>query len=180
MNDDQIGEHIRQTPPSCIKGFRLVSAELPEHFDDNFKTVYRLSCQCGTDRGTILGYPLSEYNSQYDGSDFITPLSFECGACSTVSQIVDTDIHGYHAEVGKIEGGIGSAKLRGKGNPVPFVCPKCSGTVFSVIVGFVYWDFDIIQDEPELPVQEFFNVFLIYGVCTNCGKASPVVDLGKL
>jgi hypothetical protein len=180
LDEDQIAKHIRDNPPACVAGFRLSPAELPEPFDDNFQTVYGLSCKCGMDHGSILGYPLTEYNSKYDGSDFISPLSFKCGKCATVTQILDTDIHGYHAEVGKLQGGIGSAKLRGDGEPVAFVCPGCSAILFSLIVGFVYWDFDIILDEPELPAQEFFNVFLIYGVCKGCGKASSVADLGKL
>jgi hypothetical protein len=180
LNEDEIAELIRKNPPSCIAGFKLSATELPEPFDDNFKTVYRLSCKCGNMNGAILGYSLKDYSPKYDGPDFITPLSLKCGKCGTATQIIDTDIHGYHAEIAKIEGGVGSAKLRGKGEPSKFLCPNCAGEVFSVIVGFVYWDFDLMLDEPESPGQEFFNVFLIYGVCNKCGKASPVANLGKL
>jgi hypothetical protein len=179
-DEDQIAEQIRNNPPSCVAGFRLTPCELPEHFDDNFKTVYRLACKCRNDKGTILGYPLKDYNPDYDCPDFITPLSFQCGVCASATQILDTDIHGYHAEVGKLEGGIGSVKIRGKGKPSHFACSACASTVFQVVVGFVYWDFDLMLDEPDLPGQEFFNVFLIYGLCTKCGRASSVANLGKL
>jgi hypothetical protein len=128
----------------------------------------------------ILGYPLKQYNPEYGGPDFITPLSFKCSACATITQIIDTNIHGYHAEVAKIEGGTGSATLRGNGEPSQFACPMCGENIFFVTVGFVYWDFDIMFDEPDSPGQEFFNVFLIYGQCKKCDKVSSAADLGKL
>ena len=180
MEPDEIIDQIRQISPGCISGFRLSPAELPEPIKSYFSTVYRLSCFCGSDKGAILGYPLKDYNPTYGGSDFITPLSFRCAECSTHTGIIDTQIHGYHAEVGKIEGGVGSSKIRGVGEPVPFICPGCCATVFSAVVGFVYWDFDIALDDSELPAQEFFNEFHIYGVCEGCGKASAVTQLGKL
>jgi hypothetical protein len=85
-----------------------------------------------------------------------------------------------HAEIAKLEGGIGSAKMRGQGEPLAFACAECAATEVSVIVGFVYWDFDLMLDEPELSGQEFFNEFLIYGRCASCGKSSSVANLGKL
>src|SRR5258708_6406846 len=121
LDRGQIIEHIRKNPPACVAGFRLSSTELPEPFDDNFKTVYRLACHCGCDQGAVLGYQLRDYKPTHVGPDLITPLSFKCRTCATVTQIIDTDIHGYHAEVGKLDGGIGSAKYRGSGIPVQFV-----------------------------------------------------------
>lgn len=180
LDDDGVAEHIRNTPPSCIAGFRLAPAELPERFDDCFKVVYGLLCLCGNDQGAILGFPLSDLSRGYDGPDFVTPLFFKCGACGGVMRIIDSDIHGYHAEVGKLDGGVGSTKIRGKGDPRSFHCPDCSQTAFSVIVGFVYWNFDVMLDDPHLPGQEFFNVFLIYGKCRNCGRSASVASLGKL
>ena len=175
----RIAQHIRENPPSCVTGFRLRSGRLPERLDD-FHTAYNLSCPCGHGQGSVRGYPLIDYNQYYVGPDFITPLSFRCEACGAVTQIIDTDAHGYHAEVARLEGGSGSAKLRGDGEPVPFACPGCSAVLFTVTVCFVYWDFDIMLDEPGLPGEEFFNLFLIYVSCQNCGTVSSVVDLGKL
>lgn len=178
--EDQIKEHINQHPPSCISAFRLSPAEPPEKIDVYFKSAYQLACNCGNNEGTILGYPLNQYNSEYHGPDFITPLSFSCSACSAISQILDTGIHGYHAEVARLEGSRGSCHMRGTGEPSRFLCPQCSESIFSVIVGFVFWHFDIIYDEPDLPAQQFFNEFLIYQRCKNCRKVSSAVHLGKL
>jgi hypothetical protein len=130
-----------------------------------------------------LGYPLRHYNPQYHGQEcFLSPLGFECIGCGKITEIIDTAIHGYHSEVAKLEGGTGSAKLRGKGARLAFACPKCTSNVLEVTVEFVYWDaaFDLFVDEPELPCQEFFNVFLSYGRCAACGKSFELTDFGKL
>ena len=183
MDEDQIADHIRSTPPACVNGFLLITAQLPEPWDDSFTTVYRLACKCGNGSATILGHLLRDYNSDCDENDddLITPLGFQCSQCNTVTEIIDTDIHGYHAEVAKIEGGIGSAKYRGDGPRTAYKCPACSKTTFNdVTVVFVYWDFEIMVDEPELPGQEFFNEFLFYVSCKDCGHGSRPIDLGKL
>jgi hypothetical protein len=178
---EHIAGRLRTTPPSCVREFRLTPAELP--VDDNFKSVWQLACGCGNDRGRVLGYPLREYNSDYDGAEsFLSPLGFECSDCRKVTEIIDTDVHGYHSEVAKIEGGIGSAKMRGEGPRQPFPCSTCGAQLFVVVVGFVYWGaaFDLFLDEPELPAQEFFNAFLSYGRCAACGEVSELTDFGKL
>jgi hypothetical protein len=180
IDDEQIIEHIRANPPSCLKEFNLLPGELPESWDDKFKTIYQLECQCGNKTGKILGYPLRDYNPDYKGDEFITPIAFQCDQCTTVTEIIDTAVHGYHSEIAKIEGGIGATKFRGSGLRSAFACPECSEIAFQTTVGFIYWNFDLIYDEPELPAQEFFNVFLMYGHCQNCGKTSQVTDLGKL
>jgi hypothetical protein len=161
----------------------LTPAELPVAWDDNCKSVWQLACGCGNDRGRVLGYALREYNSDYEGAEcFLSPLGFECSDCGKVTEVIDTDAHGYHSEVAKIEGGIGSVKMRGEGPRQPFPCPACDRQVFVVIVGFVYWGvaLDLFLDEPELPAQEFFNVFLSYGRCVACGEVSSLTDFGKL
>ncbi len=143
----------------------------------------RLACTCGEQRGRVLGYPLRDYNPNYDGPEcFISPLSFECTDCRKVTEIFDTDIHGYHSEVAKIEGGIGSVKGRGEGPRQPFSCSACGEQVFVVTVGFVYWPaaFDLLFNEPGWPILEFFNVFLCHGRCVACGEVSAVTDFGKL
>jgi hypothetical protein len=179
LDDAQIAEKIRANPPSCVAGFNLLT-ELPVAWDDSFKLVFSLECKCGSHIGKVLGYPLSDYNFSYDGDEFVTPIAFHCGQCNTVTEILDTAIHGYHAELAKVEGGVGSAKIRGNGVRSEYVCPNCENKTFKVTVSFIYWDFDIMYDEPDWAGQEFFNVFLIYGHCQNCDHVSPIADLGKL
>jgi hypothetical protein len=179
LDDDQIAEKIRAHPPSCVAGLDLSTTELPVPWNEAFKTVYQAGCKCGGKTGMILGYPLSDYNPSFDGNLFVTPIAFQCAQCCSVSEVIDTAVHGYHAEVGKLEGGVGSATIRGSGPRSVFKCPNCNKTGFQITVGFVYWDFDIMYDEPDLSRQNFFNVFLMYGHCQNCHHISPVTDLGK-
>lgn len=167
MDETQIVEHIRNTPPTCVNGFRLTAAQLPELWDDNFTTVYRLACTCGNSSATILGHRLRDYNSNCSENDdaLITPLGFQCTQCNIVTEIIDTDIHGYHAEIAKIEGGSGSAKYHGEGSRTPYKCPQCSTITFDkVTVGFVFWDFEMMLDEPDLPGQDFFNIGSMSGL----------------
>ncbi len=178
----RIAGQIKSTPPTCIKEFDLTPTELPEFWDDNFKTVYSLACRCGETKGAILGHLLRDYNPDCGDDDMmITPLAFRCATCDSTTEILDTNIHGYHAEIAKIDGGVGSTKYRGTGPRTKYSCPKCNNEEFSKLtVGYVFWDFDLMLDQPELPAQEFFDVFLIYVDCSTCNHVSRVTDLGKL
>jgi hypothetical protein len=183
---------LRKTPPRCVRGFQCKPSRLPKPFDDNFRTVWRLACSCGGQRGTILGHALRDYNPRSEGPEFISPLGFKCSACGKTTEVLDTDLHGYHPEVAKVEGGVGSAKIRGHGRRKQYPCPHCGAREFTVTVGFVYWDFDLFLDEAELVTEgrwkardfahpeDFFNVFLSYGRCTSCGRVSEFTDFGKL
>jgi hypothetical protein len=99
-----------------------------------------------------------------------------------VTKILDTDIYGYHAEVAKLQGGIGSATRRGKGPQQPFLCAGCGEQVFEVTVGFVFWPggVDLFLDEPTLPCEDFFNVFLCFCRCARCSQVWQPTDFGKL
>jgi hypothetical protein len=48
------------------------------------------------------------------------------------------------------------------------------------MVGFVHWDFDLIEDEPELPAQNFFHEFIMLCTCCRCRHSQEPVWLGKL
>jgi len=91
----------------------------------------------------------------------VTPIGFKCSTRAQVTEILDTKKHGYHAEVGKLEGGTGSGKIRGVGEQRMYYCKHCENDIFDFVIGFVYWHFDIIFDEPELPAQNFFNEFIM-------------------
>src|ERR671934_683040 len=137
---ERIKDRLRNPPPACVRGFRLTPAELPEYWDDNCKSVWQLACTCGEEQGAILGYSLKDYNPDYAGPEvFISPLAFECVSCGKITEIIDTDRHGYHSQVAKLEGGVGSVQYRGQGPRARFACPACGVTRFSVTVGFVYW-----------------------------------------
>jgi hypothetical protein len=176
---EQIKRHLQTVPPSCVVGFRLAPAELPIEWDDSCRSVWRLACGCGGEQGRVLGYPLGDYKALPGGPDcFISPIGFECSTCGKVTEVIDTDLHGYHAEVGKREGGIGSVKYRGEGPRAAWPCPQCGGQVFGLTVAFIFWGavFDL-ADEPGWPLQEFFNVFLPFA---RCGRLRALVRADRL
>jgi hypothetical protein len=189
---EHIGDRLRSTPPSCVGGFRLTPAEIPISPDRvksasvewaiSIKSVWRLGCTCGEDRGHVLGHPLHDLNPDYDDPEFVGPLGFECSACGKVAEIIDTDLHGYHVEVARIEGGGGSVKIRGEGDRRRFPCPACEADSFIVTVAFIYWPaaIDLFYEQPHLPMEEFFLEFLSYGRCDSCGEVSAITDFGKL
>lgn len=179
---DAFVEMLKQTPPSCLADSNPIAAALPEPWDDNPKSIWKLSCRCGGSHGRVLGYSLKDYRPDYDGSLMLLgPLGFECLSCKAITEFFDTDVHGYHAEVARLEGSDGgSSKLRGSGPRQAFPCPGCQGENFSVIVAFVFWNADELAEEFDGNWQDLFNVFLCYVTCASCGRVSNPTDFGKL
>jgi len=180
---ERVEEVLRTTPPSCVVDFHLTLAELPIEWDESTRSVWQLACKCSCRQGRVLGYPLGDYAEVPTGTNiFISPIGFQCTACAKLTEIIDTDLHGYHSEVAKREGGIGAATYRGEGDRVAWSCPKCSGQVFSLTVAFIFWDavLDLAEDEPDWPIQEFFLVFLLFARCAACEHVSQPTDFGKL
>src|SRR5262249_11068529 len=170
-------------PRACLAGFRLTPAKLPIEWDDSTRSVWRLACSCGAEQGRILGHPLGDYKDWPDGADcFVSPIGFECAACGKVTEVIDTDQHGYHPEVAKREGGVESAKYRGEEPRTAWRCPQCKGGLFALTVAFIFWEpvLELAAGGPEWPPQEFFNVFLSFARCAGCGHLSEPTDFGKL
>ena len=110
MDETQIQAHLTATPPTCVRAFHLSPGQLSQPFDGALTTVWHVACSCGADIGKVLGYPLRDLKSDYTGGIFVSPISFQCGSCARATQILDTDVHGYHAEVGKMK--VASARLK--------------------------------------------------------------------
>lgn len=182
MDEAQLVNRLQTTAPSCLKGFKATPSKLAEPFDNNPCSVWLVACSCGGMHGRLLGYPLKDYDSEYDGPEcFLSPLAFECAACKVVTEMLDTDRHGYHAELARREGDeAGSAKLRGEGPRKMFKCPACSGELFGVTVGFVFWYPDELAEEFDGEWEELYNVFLCHCKCAGCGQTSQPTDFGKL
>lgn len=182
MDEEQLIARLRTTPPSCLNGFEVAPAQFPKPFDNNPCSVWQLSCRCGCLRGKFLGYPLKNYNAGYVGAEcFLSPLAFECAACTAITEILDTDRHGYHAEVSRREGdNIGSGKLRGEGPRHSFSCPGCGAPEFTLTLGFVFWYPDELAEEFDDAWEDLFSVFLCHCQCANCAQISQPTDFGKL
>jgi hypothetical protein len=170
--DKWFGKMVRQVqsrPPTCLAGFRVTPL-----IDDEWEECARfaIACSCGGTKGKLLGHPLSSCNPEYAGSPcYVSPLAVQCGSCGRTTELIDTKIHGYNAEISKLDDGIGDSNYRGSGDRAIVTCPECGGNEFSFTVHFGHSHFDLIQDEPELEprAQEFMDGFDCRGLCTSCG-----------
>ena len=172
---EKLVEHVRNTPPSCLSGFRALPTDSEAWHD---WAGWSLTCGCGASKGMVLGYPLKECNPEYDGPPlFVSPLAFSCSACGKTTEIIDTDLHGYEAEIDK-ESGQHYPTVRGTGNRTAIPCPHCGATDFSVKAFCAHQAFDLFRTEPDLApcAQEYFDSFDCHGVCESCGKESSLAN----
>jgi hypothetical protein len=159
IKPDQYDEdYFWSHPPRCIAGFNLKAIR------DDVPTTYQLACTCGRDIGTVLGFPLSKYNHDYSGREFVGPLAFRCAQCGKTTEIIDTDQHGYDGECGS------SVTIRGKGKRTDFSCGKCGLSKMIVIVHFEYGggELDLRKEDPSIAVEDFFGSFSARVICLQC------------
>jgi hypothetical protein len=174
-----IKKRLQTTPPRCLQRLELVPASLDAESPELFITAWKIGCPCGMTAGSILAYVGMDTNELRIS---VTPLAYVCSV-GHVTELLDTDRHGYHAEVARLEGDeLGSAKTKGEGPRTYFPCPHCGAKQFKLTVAFCYWQaaFDLFLDEPELPIEDFFNEFELRGTCERCGTSILMTDLGKL
>jgi hypothetical protein len=164
--------YVLAHPPRCLS---LVSASPVDPLEDRgFDSItFRLSSIDGQVTAEILGHSLSRYNPDYHGDELISPLFLSWKGRTDQVPLFDSDVHGYHGEMGD------SAKLRGDGPPNGFRCPNCSGSEFTVSVQFDYGEacHDLAEDDPDLAVEDYFQNILVGGQCMNCDVATRVLDM---
>jgi hypothetical protein len=164
---------LKSKLPRCLDGINATAIDPPESRDCT-ATAFSLSPKSSGDvLAKVLGYPLGDYNpSCKNDPDFIGPLMLQWSDGSE-SCVFDSDIHGYHGEMDS------SAKLRGSGSPRAFACGKCSHDRFRVMAQFDYWDAcdNLLEDEPDLPVQDYFCNIIFFGVCARCGGVNRILDM---
>jgi hypothetical protein len=180
LDRDEISRRMRTTVPRCIRSFVATPAERPEPWKGTDIAVWQLACTCGWQHGKFLGYPLSRYNTKYAGSAFVGPIAFECARCGRVTEMFDTNQHGYHADACA-----SPSHICGEGPREAFGCPDCAGKYFAITTSFFYWpaSVDLVEDEPEgfeSRAQDLFCEFVAHGVCETCRKATRFTDFGKL
>ncbi len=170
---ERIVRQVLEHSPTCLEGFQAERIPLEDDTWDD-RVEWKIGCSCGSKSGKILGYPLGDLNADYDGPVlFVSPLAFQCSSCDRVTEIIDTDKHGYDGECGH-----GAVTIRGEGKRAIFSCQSCNAMDFLVTTCFQHSQFDIIEDEPELEsvAQNYFDWFECTGVCTNCGEKQDFGD----
>jgi hypothetical protein len=186
--------YFRSHPPRCIAGFTARPSELPGvEFDghvsmsqlnfevppgvtidapEHINPAFALSCQCGGDRHYVHCYRW--VNAAFNNAVVtLSPLVLECAACGKMTELLDTDVHGYDSELGH-----GSATVRAQGERVLFECPACGRQPLEAFVRFEYPDDLFDGDWPEFAgrEQELFTWFSLVGRCAQCSQRLPVAD----
>ncbi len=167
-------------PPGCIGGFRSKPVRLKGvQFDGHLSPPelnphFQLFCTCGHDHHAVTGYHWR--NPDYHNDQvFLSPISLRCASCGKESELIDTDRHGYDAELSGMV-----ATVRAKGTLGEYPCPKCGTNAVQVFVRFEYPD-DVLDFEEDYPkhrgrLQELFSWFSAVGKCPNCSQLFPIAD----
>jgi len=186
--------YLRSHPPRCIAGFtarptRLPGIEFDGHVSmsqlnievppgvtidapEHINPVFALSCQCGHTQHYVHGY-------RWINPDFhnaivcLSPLVLQCAACGKMTHLLDTDVHGYDAELGH-----GTATVRAMGERVVYECPRCGRHPLEAFVRFEYPDGLFDGNFPKFAgrEQELFTWFNLVGKCPQCSRVLHVAD----
>ena len=162
-------------PPRCLAGFKAkaLAEGLPSlTFDghrEEWNPVFALSCACGGTEFRVAGYALTEP----DYSLFLSPLVAGCSSCGQVAALLDSDIHGYDAELGH-----GSCTRRAEGTPTDFRCPSCSANRGALFMRFEFTQdlFDGSFDEVQVEKEDLFTWVTCVSRCSECGQDNSVAD----
>ena len=169
----ELRNHVMKNVPRCIAGVNAVPSVVIDPRNCVVATFTLTRKHTSETAAQILGFPLADYNPACSKEpDFISPLILRW-ADGGEDVIFDSDIHGYHGEMQA------SAKFHGQGTARAFTCLKCGHDEFSVAVQFDYWDAcdDLWEDEPHIPIQDYFCNIIVAGTCLQCGTRNHVLDM---
>jgi hypothetical protein len=173
---DVVHRYLRQTPPTCLRRFRLQRAGLPKADFGDFVSSWLRVCPCGCRSGEVLGHPLRGLGPVLQKSQqFVSPLAFRCSRCRRRKEIIDTERHGE----GSVIGELGCNAYRGKGRRSCFHCPKCAASQGAMVAAFSYPIERVCDfiDDPAYPLAECFCSFGLYGKCSKCRRRSLIAGI---
>jgi hypothetical protein len=174
-------------PPRCISGFNPRPVTLrdanweghasPSQLDttvagvkiegaEHVNPVFWLHCACGCNSHLVLGHYWRN-RDYHDVLVFVSPLALTCSACGKVTELFDSDKHGYDAEIGAIP-----TNYRGTGPRSEFACKRCGPREFQVFARFEYSE-DLLgrsDDDYRGREQDLFSWFSLAGRCSGCGR----------
>lgn len=159
-------DYLWTHPPRCIREF------IARPLRTMPATTFLLACSCNSEIGAVLGHPLSQFNPEYTGSEFVGPLAFRCSNCQKTTELIDTDKHGYDGETGS------SVTFRGRGRRRAAKCPKCDSSRITATVHFAYdgAERELQGEDPSIPVEDYFGSFSARGSCVECGSEFSIAE----
>ena len=174
---DEILQHrLDTTIPRCldlVNVKRMSNLERSSDLPGFWVSTFTVSAKNQDfDVARILGYTLSELKPLYEGSAFMSPISLQWPD-DTVVPLFDSQIDGYHGERDA------AGKIRGSGEPKAYACPHCDARTFEVVVKFDYAGgcCDLMEDKPDLEIENYFTGISISGKCHDCGRMSNAVAM---
>lgn len=169
-------KYVLANPPRCLAPFAVTPAQLPDtEWDghgEKLNPVFLANCTCGSSAHRIHGF--SWENPDYPGQRiFLSPIELTCASCSKRTLLLDTDVHGYDAELGH-----GTGTARAQGDAGNYRCKSCSGELMEVLVRFEYPE-DVFGDDFKdfrSTRADLFTWVSIVGSCTGCWDLGIVAD----
>lgn len=170
--------YFEQRPPRCLTGFRVSPTKIPGYpwwggHGALMNTVFALNCTCGHGHFHVLGHYMKSPSPRRVRTVFVGPIALKCDSCDKITELIDTNSHGYDAELGH-----GSVTLTGQGERVPFSCAKCGVKAMEIIVRFDYTPDVLEEDFSDFRgrEQDLFTWFTLLGRCEGCDKLLIVTE----
>lgn len=169
--------YFEQRPPRCLDGFGVSPTKIAGYAWDGHgepvNAVFVLNCACGHGHFHVLGHYVKNSSPKREWTVFVGPIGLKCDSCEKVTELIDTDSHGYDAELGH-----GSVTLSGQGERVPFACEKCGVKAMEIIVRFEYTPDVLGEDFSDFRgrEQDLFTWFTLLGRCEGCDKLLTVTE----
>ena len=136
---------------------------------EEWNPLFALSCQCGQSEFHVEGFQVEDP----DGPLFLSPMAVRCTSCGKTTPLLDTDVHGYDAELGH-----GSSTRRAEGLPGRFRCGGCLGDRSSLFMRFEYTQdlFDGSLDDVAVAKEDLFTWVTAVGRCSSCHELNTIAD----
>ncbi len=190
LNVQQQLAYYRQHPPRCIAEFTSIPTEVRGvSFDGHasgdpppgdsiieaggtIDVCFILQCRCGKNRHRVFGYYWRNPDFRNE-LVYLSPLTAECIFCGKITDIIDTDAHGYDAELGGIV-----ATARGLGAKGEFACDQCGSRPLALCARFEFIDDSFHSSDKVFRgrEQELFSWFTLLGKCDGCSRIMTVAE----
>ena len=164
---------LNANTPNCLDGFVATPTnDLAAHgFDGHgepLNKIYALRCKCGAEQFEAIGYHTE--NAGY--KIFVSPLSLRCLACGVDTEIFDSDLHGFNAQIDS-----DPATIRAQGERSPFAC-ACGDRAFKPYARFEFSSETLEDSTGEWTGNEhnLFSWFSLVGDCAKCGKRVDIAE----
>lgn len=158
--------------PRCLAGVVATRAKVPG-FEEPGCVGYSLSGLHGETTGRLLGFDLRSFNKKITDLRLVPPLFVQWTEAEPAVLIFDSNIHGYHGELGA------SAVFRGSGDPIRFRCGDCGAELFQPSFIACYPDDldELIAEDANIRLEDYFEALTVKGLCAACGRDQVVANL---